>query len=186
MKRREEEEDEANSEELRQLEDEKIGASAFDDIEGLEDDGDDPSSAVWNWALEGEEGEGADAVPAASAAGEGLTGRRGCWVGCGACTHHHHHHQRAHAHARTRSDPPPPLPPPPPPASSSSEATPLSILGGVSDADLLAHTELSPEQQDVFSVLLDPFTSDDGIDLVGQELPEADGALFTTPGLTQV
>jgi hypothetical protein len=38
------------SEELRALEDEKIGASAFDDVEGLEDD-EDPN-AVWNWALD--------------------------------------------------------------------------------------------------------------------------------------
>lgn len=38
------------SEELRALEDEKIGAAAFDDVEGLDDD-EDPN-AVWNWDLE--------------------------------------------------------------------------------------------------------------------------------------
>lgn len=38
------------SEELRALEDEKIGASAFDDVEGLDDEED--ANAVWNWALD--------------------------------------------------------------------------------------------------------------------------------------
>jgi hypothetical protein len=38
------------SEEMRALEDEKIGASAFDDVEGL-DDGDEDPNAVWNWDL---------------------------------------------------------------------------------------------------------------------------------------
>jgi hypothetical protein len=47
---------------MRALEDEKIGASAFDDVEGLEDD-EDPN-AVWNWDM-AEEG-GYDAAEAVS------------------------------------------------------------------------------------------------------------------------
>lgn len=55
VKRQQREEvDEASEEELRQVEDEKISAAAFDDIEGFTDDADaDNPNAAWNWRLGG-------------------------------------------------------------------------------------------------------------------------------------
>lgn len=62
--------EEANDEELRAVEDEKISAAAFDDVEGLEDEGDDNPEAAWNWNIGGS----AYDVEEASTAGD-------CW-GC--------------------------------------------------------------------------------------------------------
>jgi hypothetical protein len=53
VKRNQRDDEDENDEELRAVEDEKISAAAFDDVEGLEDDGDDNPEAAWNWRFAG-------------------------------------------------------------------------------------------------------------------------------------
>lgn len=54
VKRNQREEEEDNDEELKALEEEKITAAAFDDVEGLADEEDDNPEAAWNWRFEGD------------------------------------------------------------------------------------------------------------------------------------
>lgn len=57
VKRDRRDEEEENDEELRAVEEEKITAAAFDDIEGFADEEDDSPEAAWNWRFEGDAAE---------------------------------------------------------------------------------------------------------------------------------
>lgn len=57
VKRNQREDEDDNEEELRQLEEEKITAAAFDDVEGFAEEEEDNPEAAWNWRLEGDAGD---------------------------------------------------------------------------------------------------------------------------------
>lgn len=57
------------------------------------------------------------------------------------------------------------------------------MLNQISESDILLDSSMTPEQKDMLLALLDPLGDDEGVDLIGQELPEPEN---TFTGLSEV
>lgn len=63
------------------------------------------------------------------------------------------------------------------------EAEDFDVLNQISETDILLDSSMTPEQKDMLLALLDPLGDDEGVDLIGQELPEPEDSF---KGLSEV